>query len=544
MAGKSSNMSPPPFYPYSKDPSSSAAKDRYRIAIIADPQLTDWMSYHQSGLLLTLVETYTDLFMKRSFRRLHKSLKPDAVLFLGDLNDGGRNSNEDVFDKNSKRFLERVFETGSTAWNKQPVVRDALDPSTLSEPAIEADNVNITGRYLQHVEVPLHSDEREVIRNSGKSVRLYVAGNHDVGFGNTLIRSSMVRYKETFGSVNYEIDVGNHTLVVLDTLALSSGITDIREESQQLLAQIEKEQLRLPRILFTHVPLFRLDTTPCGDARETKRVIVNEWGEQYQNMVQAPLTKDILHAIKPDMVFSGDDHDWCEVAHSLDGTLTPEVTLPTFSFAQGIQQAGFVMLSLYNPDLKTKNVFPVVPTTSASGLPLSTEGNDGTMIRPSMDATFAYEECMLPNQLLIYGCYGLLFGCSLLWILIRRYRWVTRGWSYLHEQHLRSEWRDSLSVSVDTEPQGSTTATAISSRQQQYEQLLDRIDSEDSEDDTIVSETPVEKDASRLSSSFQGRHPMQSLLSTIYWKMVGWDLWNVARFAVPFYVILFVISFL
>jgi hypothetical protein len=240
MAGKSSNMGTLPCIPYSKDPSSSAAKDRYRIAIIADPQLTDWMSYHQSGLLLTLVETYTDLFMKRSFRRLHKSLKPDAVLFLGDLNDGGRNSNEDVFDKNSKRFLERVFETGSTAWNTQPIVRDALDPSTLSEPAIGAGNVNITGRYLQHVDVPLQSDEREVIRNSGKSVRLYVAGNHDVGFGNTLIRSSMIRYKETFGSVNYEIDVGNHTLVVLDTLALSSGITDIREESQQLLTQIEK----------------------------------------------------------------------------------------------------------------------------------------------------------------------------------------------------------------------------------------------------------------------------------------------------------------
>ncbi|KAK3811622.1 MAG: Metallo-dependent phosphatase-like protein, partial [Linnemannia elongata] len=263
------------------------------MAIIADPQLTDWMSYHQSGLLLALVEAYTDIYMKRSFRRLHASLRPDAVLFLGDLNDGGRNTDDQTFVRNTGRFFEWIFAT------------------------------------------------------KRRSLRLYMAGNHDVGFGDTLIRSSMVRYKRVFGSVNYEVNVGNHSLVVLDTLALSSRVPSIRGESQQFLDHIKQEQPSLPRILFTHVPLHRLDTTSCGKARETDQVILDRGGEQYQNMVDSSLSREILESVQPDMVFSGDDHDWCEIAHStVGGNLTPEVTLRTFSFAQGIQRPSFGMMTL------------------------------------------------------------------------------------------------------------------------------------------------------------------------------------------------------
>ncbi|KAG0358570.1 hypothetical protein BGZ54_010361 [Gamsiella multidivaricata] len=351
------------------------------------------MSYHQSGLLLALVETYTDIYMKRSFHRMHASLRPDAVLFLGDLNDGGRNSRGEVFEKNRNRFFERVFETKSTAWNQRPLVIDPFAATEERQPDDSREegeeSARGIGHYHQLVDVPLDSAEREAMRNAGRSVRLYVAGNHDVGFGDTLIRSSMVRFKQVFGAVNYEIEVGNHSLVVLDTLSLSSDIQDIREESQQFLKHIDKERPTLPRILFTHVPLFRLDTTYCGDARETEQLILNRKGEQYQNMVNITLSREILRSIQPDMVFSGDDHDWCEIAHSLDGTLTPEVTLPTFSFAQGILQPGFVMLSLYNPDHKAKNVLPMVSTTS--GLPISTEENAGSVANPSENTTLFIE---------------------------------------------------------------------------------------------------------------------------------------------------------
>ncbi|KAH7048036.1 Metallo-dependent phosphatase-like protein, partial [Linnemannia elongata] len=265
------------------------------IVIIADPQLTDWYSYKQTGLALWLTEFYTDLFMRKSFARLHRRLQPDMVLFLGDLLDGGRETvaghDRGVYEKNKHRFLDKI-------------------------------------------------------RQDGKSARLYVAGNHDVGFGDTLVRQAMKRYKGDFGSVNYEIKVGNHSLVVLDTLSLSSNITSVREESRGFLARMEQEKSKEPRVLFTHVPLFRPETTSCGEAREAQQLILDRNGEQYQNMVNASLSREILRKVQPDMIFSGDDHDWCEMGHSLDGRLTPEVTLPTFSFAQGIKQPGFVVLSL------------------------------------------------------------------------------------------------------------------------------------------------------------------------------------------------------
>ncbi|KAF9103996.1 hypothetical protein BGX27_010278 [Mortierella sp. AM989] len=468
------------------DKSNDALKQRYRVAIVADPQLTDWMSYRQTGLLLALVETYTDIYMKRSFHRMHAALRPDAVIFLGDLNDGGRNSYGEIFEKNKNRFFEKIFESKSSAWNEKPIVMDESDGTTPPYPQEDPsqdgtipDYTNVTGHYRQLVDIPTDAAEREAIRNSGKSVRLYVAGNHDVGFGNTLIKSAMTRYKQVFGSVNYKVAVGNHSIVVLDTLSLSSNVASIREESEHFLEEITNEPPSLPRILFTHVPLYRLDTTYCGDTRSSKQLIINRGGVQYYNMVSANITRQILSGMQPDMVFSGDDHDWCEIAHSLDGTLIPEVTVRTFSFAQGNLQPGFVMLSLYNPDHKTKNEFTMIPLSS--GLPISTGEGLSSVARPSDNATFVYEECMQPNQLLIYMCYGALFGISLNWILIQRFRWIMLGRRHLPERSLLARWRTSASINSNSNalPQGSTTATAISSQPQ--ESLSDIFVSQDAE---------------------------------------------------------------
>ena len=249
---------------------------------MSDPQLTDWYSYKQTGLSLWLTEFYTDLFMRRSFRRLHNHLQPDAVLFLGDLMDGGRDTMDpDLFARNQDRFMETVFDSKNTAWNELPIMMDKDD--TEQDEAVDDgawlgvdllraqkatrlsnqdkdfeqlggtanttdDSINITGQFKQVTKVPADSSERQAIRAAGKSLRLYVAGNHDYGFGDTLIRKAMVRYKQEFGSVNYEVLVGNHSLVVLDTLALSSSIPSIREESQAFLSKIGRGEHMFTRI--------------------------------------------------------------------------------------------------------------------------------------------------------------------------------------------------------------------------------------------------------------------------------------------------------
>ncbi|KAF9184807.1 hypothetical protein BGZ51_003119 [Haplosporangium sp. Z 767] len=221
-----------------QDNNNASLLERYRIAIIAEPQLTDWFSYKQSGLVLWLTEFYTDLFMGRAFARLHRRLAPDAVLFLGDLMDGGRETTDDAdYMRNRDRFLERVFGPKRTAFNHRPVVIDIedikrkcntqQDDRPIIHIAKSHDQLrgeeSITGHFQQIIKVPSDTMERATVKSKGRSVRHYVTGNHDVGFGNALIRKAMQRYKDEFGSVNYKIEVGKHTLVVLDTLALSSN---------------------------------------------------------------------------------------------------------------------------------------------------------------------------------------------------------------------------------------------------------------------------------------------------------------------------------
>lgn len=185
------------------------------------------------------------------------------------------------------------------------------------------------------------------------------------------------------------------------------------------------------------------------------------------------------------------------------------------------------MLSLYNPNHKVKNEFLMIPTNSPSGLPVSTNGNSGTVARPSTDATFSYAECMLPNQLLIYKVYGIVLGCTISWAMIQRYRWIMRD--------PRGHWKGrALSGQWDIMLQRTNTAT---SSQDQLKPM------EDQSSEESVGDSPSSSILSSLDNAYRDERKHKcSCLPSIYWKMVGWDVLNIALFAVPIYLLLFVIS--
>ena len=58
----------------------------------------------------------------------------------------------------------------------------------------------------------------------------------------------------------------------------------------------------------------------------------------------------LLDVVKPSVVFSGDDHDYCDTTHR--GGVR-EVTLKSFSSSAGIRRPGFQLLSLVAPDPST-----------------------------------------------------------------------------------------------------------------------------------------------------------------------------------------------
>jgi ethanolamine phosphate phosphodiesterase len=74
----------------------------------------------------------------------------------------------------------------------------------------------------------------------------------------------------------------------------------------------------------------------CGAKREAKGGLKEGGGFQYQNMLDLALTTRILDLVWPvNAVFSGDDHDYCECLHEVEGrreTFT-EYTVKSFSWA-------------------------------------------------------------------------------------------------------------------------------------------------------------------------------------------------------------------
>ena len=160
--------------------------------IIADPQLTDHYSYKQTGLILKLTEFYSDLYMKRNYKRILRAYKPDFCIFAGDLFDGGREWDDSEFRKELHRF-QNIFDLNN-------------------------------------------------------KLTLGVAGNHDIGFGKTIINHAYLRYISTFGKLNSVTKIGDFSLIALDTIGLSGRLDSeaykTAEEFLESLKELEHEPSR------------------------------------------------------------------------------------------------------------------------------------------------------------------------------------------------------------------------------------------------------------------------------------------------------------
>ncbi|KAJ3345458.1 hypothetical protein HDU91_007349, partial [Kappamyces sp. JEL0680] len=218
--------------------------------------------------------------MIRNFKRIRRSLNPDVVIFVGDLMDGGREWKDDQFNTELLRF-------------------------------------------------------NKIFKMKKDTVTLGVAGNHDIGFGETstatdganqpVVPRAHARYMETFGALNSWTEVANHSIIALDTIGLSGPSTDAYKTASRFLDALASEDLgpSSRRILLSHVPLYRPEGSDCGPRRRFQP-IRNMYGYQYQSnqpmlttdMIQPPIASRILETIRPDLVISGDDHDDCVFRHS------------------------------------------------------------------------------------------------------------------------------------------------------------------------------------------------------------------------------------
>ncbi|KAI9026837.1 Metallo-dependent phosphatase-like protein [Hyaloraphidium curvatum] len=285
-----------------------------RVAIIADPQLSDPLSYNQKPGSLTLwVTQFTcDYYMRKAYAGVLSHLEPDVVVFLGDLFDGGRVWDNATWNQELRRFagIFRLYGTGSNAHDV-----------------------------------------------------FYVAGNHDYGIGDGVVASAYARFTERFGNPNWAVQIANHTLIAVDTLSLSAtGDSAPKQAAENFLHAVEALRPKLPnRILFSHVPLWRPDDAPCGSLRGS-RPIRQGSGHQYQNLLTKALTGQLIRKVEPDVgIFSGDDHDHCLYTHHQGPNTYSEHTVGSFSWQQGNRHPSFALLTLFptnvtEPDFQTAAV--------------------------------------------------------------------------------------------------------------------------------------------------------------------------------------------
>lgn len=279
----------------------------YNLLLVSDPQLIDEHTYpYRPWPLLKLSQHVTNNYLYKNFRSIVNLLHPESVVFIGDYLDNGRLDFEDQRKWSNSRNYDKELAKFRLIF--------------------------------------------------GKDVLTNVPGNHDIGWENGVTLEAIERFHKNFGPTNIAVEKGPFELVLLDSLSLSNNINEtIFGPPRAFLEKLGAEVKRKPRILLTHVPLWKDHPGRCGPQRESSTFPITK-GFQYQTVLTKELSEELLNKIKPDLIFSGDDHDYCEYTHldSTGGNVT-EITVKSISMAMGIKRPAVELLTLYNDPVDSQH---------------------------------------------------------------------------------------------------------------------------------------------------------------------------------------------
>lgn len=277
------------------------------VLLIADPQLIDNHTYPgRNSLLLDLSKHTVDQYLKKNYKNIVKNLNPDYIFFLGDYLDNGRSSSDEYFNKEWNRF-EKIF--------------------------------------LNSI------DSKKYVKDENLFINL--PGNHDIGWSNGVKLPSRERFQKIFGNPNTINTINNVEFISIDSLSYSSSNDAINSDSRNFVKQTFSPAIvkSKPRILLTHVPLNRDPAKQtCGKYRESSKFHLSG-GYQYKLALEPDISLELLNSIKPDLIFSGDDHDYCDIVHTEAGvTESParEITVKSISLAMGIKYPAVQLLTFQN----------------------------------------------------------------------------------------------------------------------------------------------------------------------------------------------------
>ncbi|CAP79834.1 Cell division control protein [Penicillium chrysogenum] len=418
----------------------------HHIAFVADPQLVDPHTYPgRPWPLSTLTVKYTDQYMRRSFSLIQDHLEPDSVLFLGDLFDGGREwatATSSSPETRWKRYKDSF-------WKKEyrRFIKIFVDPWVkLVKPPVDGRGRRMIASLPGNHDLGFGNGIQGPVRDRfesffGNPNRVDVIGNHTFVSVDTPSLSAMDQPDPLTGSSPTASDENRSLRPIwkdaddfLDKMAIHKAKAET-EELRMLQNQTEGHNIfdyrvvdaiepvihhkaqpagvGFPTIILTHVPLYRKPATPCGPLRERyppasldEELAEDEpnslriaGGYQYQNVLTQTVSTELVSKAGPNVVqvYSGDDHDYCEVSHREFNGSPNEITVKSFSWAMGVRQPGFVLTSLWNP---------IDPKT-------------GKAIQDGSPPTIQNHLCILPDQLGIFIYYLTILGLSVSVLLLR-----------------------------------------------------------------------------------------------------------------------------
>ncbi|KAL7421241.1 hypothetical protein Q5752_004126 [Cryptotrichosporon argae] len=323
------------------------------LVLLADPHVPHpRLSYPPDSRPLAnwLKQRFDELFMRKSWNVVTRLGRIDGVIVVGDMLDWGRGVMSDAEYEDYHALFRSIFQ---------------LPPS-----------------------VPMY----------------FVPGNHDIPLGPNRLFSphARERYAQHFSPPNAILPVANHSLILLDAIGL------VEEDYRRYAAEMQfgewdgveggviefvkalgDDPPPAPRILISHIPLARAEAASCGPLREHGRIQKGA-GPGYQNLLGSETSRFLLEVLKPSLVFSGDDHDYCELYHPAG---VKEVTLKSFSSSAGIRRPGFQLLSLVPPAPAPAGAESYPPQTTHADVPCFLPDQLGVYTRvysPLALLTFAY----------------------------------------------------------------------------------------------------------------------------------------------------------
>lgn len=407
--------------------------------------------------------------MRRGFEGVVRGLEPDSVVFLGDLFDGGREWGNDPVSGEGDEGGEEELVSADREWRRygqgywmgeyRRFGRVFFDTWMRNRrPVREGQRgrrfiASLPGNH----DLGLGGGIRLPVRQRftaffGEGNRVDVIGNHSFVSLDTVSLSAKDQVDVEAGTKGYRHDERNkaiwepadqflHEVDARKARAidrelrvqngrperdpLDSTVYEITDPRAHTIEQQPYGDTDIPSIVLTHVPLYRAQGTPCGPLREKyppaqKPTSDGEYiekddpnsisvaaGKQYQNVLTPALSNQIIDQVHDvSHVFSGDDHDYCEVVHreyTSRGGGVREITVKSTSWAMGVRHPGFLLVSLWNPiDANGKAVDPA----------LASKGTIQTHL------------CLLPDQLTTFIRYGMLLVATLVVLLVRAVRIV------------------------------------------------------------------------------------------------------------------------